>query len=84
MKFKKGDIVQRVGGFENSYYNYRGEQIYLIKSVDEHWYEGYLYLCLDGIWMRTDAFEYEIKPLEPRFKKWFKPAIISIFREEFS
>ena len=84
MKFKKGDLAQRIGGFETPHYNYRGEQIYIITDVKDEWFEGYVYLCLDHTWVKTTFFEWDVTPLDYKLlKKFFKPAIISLFNEDF-
>lgn len=80
MKFKKGDLAQRIGGFETPHYIYRGEQLYLITNVRDDWYEGYVYLCLDQTWLRTEFFESDVTIFEEkRFRKFYRQALSSLF-----
>lgn len=82
---KKGDLAQRIGGFEKLGLLYRGKQLYIVTKpikTDEgyYYYEGVLYLLDNDQWLKTDFFEWEVSEFNPSdFKKHFHQIISSLF-----
>lgn len=81
---KKGDLAQRIGGFEKPGIVYRGKQLYIVENIvdieDSHVYEGLVFLVDNAEWVKTEFFDWEVSTFNPEdFKRHYKSIISSLF-----